>query len=50
MQYIGSEDCLFLNVYTPVLTNSTLTESNKLPIMVWIHGGAYLYGSGNSDW
>ncbi len=35
-----SEDCLSLNVWTPA-TNS----SEKLPVMVFIHGGAYMRGS-----
>ena len=37
-----SEDCLTLNVWTP--KNSSVS---KLPVMVWIHGGGYLQGSGN---
>ena len=37
-----SEDCLALNVWTPKKTSSA-----KLPVMVWIHGGGYLQGSGN---
>jgi len=35
-----SEDCLYLNVWTPGL------EGNR-PVLVWIHGGANLVGSGS---
>ena len=38
-----SEDCLFLNVWTPALRDSA-----KRPVMVYIHGGAYSNGSGSS--
>lgn len=36
-----SEDCLYLNVLRPPGTKDT----DKLPVMVWIYGGAFLYGS-----
>ncbi len=36
-----SEDCLFLNVYTPGLDDA------RRPVMVWIHGGAFSMGSGS---
>ncbi len=40
----GSADCLTLNVWSPDLSDA------RLPVMVWIHGGAYLEGtSGNPD-
>jgi len=38
-----SEDCLFLNIWTPALR-----DGGKRPVMVYIHGGAYANGSGSS--
>ena len=38
----SSEDCLFLNIWLPAGTPKTA----KLPVMVWIHGGAFVFGSG----
>jgi para-nitrobenzyl esterase len=37
-----SEDCLYVNVYTPAKSSR-----QKLPVMVWMHGGGYWTGSGN---
>jgi para-nitrobenzyl esterase len=39
-----SEDCLFLNVWTP-----SLDDGKKRPVMVWFHGGGYVTGSGSSS-
>ena len=39
-----NEDCLFLNVWT-----RAESAQAKLPVMVWIHGGAFVQGSGG-DW
>ncbi|MBX5206760.1 carboxylesterase/lipase family protein [Rhizobium sp. NZLR11] len=40
----GSEDCLVLNIWSPEAALST----SKLPVMVWIHGGGYTFGSGGA--
>jgi para-nitrobenzyl esterase len=39
----SSEDCLFLNIWRPV----TASPKSKLPVMVWIYGGAFMFGSGS---
>ncbi len=40
----SSEDCLFINVWRPAAAD----PAAKLPVMVWIHGGAFVFGSGSS--
>ena len=38
-----SEDCLFLNIWTPAAGNT----NKKLPVAMWIHGGSYNQGFGH---
>ncbi len=38
-----SEDCLLLNVWTPAVR-----RNGRRPVMVWLHGGGFRTGSGNS--
>ncbi|XP_075905947.1 cholinesterase-like isoform X2 [Nelusetta ayraudi] len=41
-----SEDCLYLNVWTPHLNNS---QQGALPVMIWIYGGAFTSGTSSLD-
>ncbi|XP_065225809.1 esterase FE4-like [Planococcus citri] len=43
----GSEDCLYLNVNTPEDPNAIETPK---AVMVYIHGGGYVWGSGSELW
>jgi len=45
---VGNEDCLFLNVYAPAFAPSEVpAEGQRLPVMLWIHGGGNTIGSTN---
>ncbi|XP_052746200.1 pyrethroid hydrolase Ces2e-like [Bicyclus anynana] len=37
---VGSLDCLQLNVYVP----NRASSRNRLPVLVWIHGGGFTIG------
>ena len=43
-QQMSSEDCLYLNVYTPARAQDEL-----LPVMMWIHGGGFFTGTASSN-
>ncbi|XP_043254443.1 venom carboxylesterase-6-like [Colletes gigas] len=40
---IGCEDCLYMNIYVPTIKD----KKKLLPVMFWIHGGAFQFASGN---
>eukprot|EP00041_Stephanoeca_diplocostata_P010591 m.168700 g.168700 ORF g.168700 m.168700 type:complete len:452 (+) comp18218_c0_seq1:120-1475(+) len=50
----GSEDCLYLNIWRPTAAsrqhNVTYTKDASLPILVWIHGGGFIYGNGGPEY
>jgi para-nitrobenzyl esterase len=39
-----SEDCLFLNIWTPAFN-----DGGKRPVLFWCHGGAFTMGAGSSN-
>ncbi|XP_077272625.1 venom carboxylesterase-6-like isoform X2 [Temnothorax americanus] len=41
---VGTEDCLYLNIYVPAREKGR--NITPLPILFWIHGGAFQFGSG----
>jgi len=41
----GSEDCLFLNMLIP----DSIDGNENRPVMIWIHGGAFVSGSGHGN-
>lgn len=41
---IGNENCLHLSIYTRDIKPEKLK-----PVMVWIHGGAFILGSNSKD-
>jgi carboxylesterase type B len=44
---LGSENCLVLNVYTKKISDEK--KKNLRPVLFWIHGGAFVLGSGSED-
>ncbi|KAI1771328.1 alpha/beta-hydrolase [Hypoxylon cercidicola] len=44
---VGTEDCLFLNIWTTYLPGPSSAKEKLKPVMFWIHGGAFAGGTGN---
>ncbi|XP_044014784.1 cholinesterase 1-like [Aphidius gifuensis] len=42
---IGDEDCLYLNVYSPLTTFNDISDNNLLAVIVWIYGGSFAWGT-----
>ena len=45
-EFVGQEDCLFLNIYVP---EDAITEGVEKSVMLWIHGGALIVGSNSME-
>ena len=43
-EFLGSEDCLFLNIFAP----KNISSDKKLPVIFWIHGGGNTSGEAGS--
>ncbi|KAL1985877.1 hypothetical protein VTN96DRAFT_7255 [Rasamsonia emersonii] len=44
---LTSEDCLYLNIWTPTYNDTSDLPSKKLPVYFWIYGGRFEGGSGD---
>ncbi|CAH0703530.1 unnamed protein product [Spodoptera exigua] len=48
-EIVGQEDCLYLNIYTPITDNDVGEKKKLLPVMVFLHGGGWMCGSATTD-
>uniref|UniRef100_A0A3B3U4Q7 Cholinesterase n=1 Tax=Poecilia latipinna TaxID=48699 RepID=A0A3B3U4Q7_9TELE len=44
-----SEDCLYLNVWAPLFKTPTPRPEDRVPVLVWIYGGAFMSGTSTLD-
>lgn len=42
-----SEDCLYLNIWAPPQNRK---ENETLPVLVWVYGGAFIFGCASQPW
>ncbi|XP_017766966.1 PREDICTED: esterase E4-like [Eufriesea mexicana] len=50
-EIFGSEDCLYLNIYVPVISENqkeNQRENRTLPVLVYVHGGRFVTGTADS--
>lgn len=45
-----SEDCLYLNIWSPISDTEEENNEDLKPVMVWIHGGGLLVGSPSEEY
>ena len=41
--FLGQEDCLVMNIYSPL---PAFSSNLSAPVLVWLYGGGFLTGSG----
>lgn len=44
-----SEDCLYLNVWSPGFNKTQSKPSPLAPVLVWIYGGGFISGTSSLD-
>ncbi|XP_008423569.1 acetylcholinesterase isoform X1 [Poecilia reticulata] len=44
-----SEDCLYLNIWAPLFKTPTPRPEDRVPVLVWIYGGAFMSGTSTLD-
>ncbi|XP_043974961.1 acetylcholinesterase-like isoform X2 [Gambusia affinis] len=44
-----SEDCLYLNIWAPMFKTPTPQPADRVPVLVWIYGGAFVSGTSSLD-
>ncbi|KAH9939541.1 carboxylesterase from carbohydrate esterase [Amylocystis lapponica] len=45
----SSENCLFLNIWTPYIPTNASTSPRSKPVLFWIHGGTFIVGEGSDS-